>query len=57
MQSLVVSRQRENLIDRLQKHENNAIKRLAHAVQAKESRADTATYSRMHNRHNKNLAH
>ena len=56
MKSLVVSAQREKLLDRLQKHENGALNRLALAVQAKENRADAATYSRMHNRHNKNLA-
>ena len=56
MKSLVVSGQREKLLDRLQNHENGALKRLAHAVQAKNNRADAVTYSRMHNRHNKNLA-
>lgn len=56
MKSLVVSRQRDRLLVRLQNHENGALKRLAHAVTVKDRRADAATYSRMHNRHNKSLA-
>jgi len=56
MKGLVALRQRKNLIAHLQKHEKGALKRLAHAVEAKENRADTLNYSRMHHRHNKNLA-
>lgn len=56
MKSLVVSRQRDRLLVRLQNHENSALKRLAHAVTVKDRRAAAATYSRMHNRHNKSLA-
>ena len=56
MKSVVVSRQREKLLTRLQSHENGALKRLAQAVRVKENSADTSSYSRMHNRHNKSLA-
>lgn len=56
MKSLVVSRQRDKLMVRLQSHNNSALKRLANAVAVKNSRSNASAYSRMHNRHNKSLA-
>ena len=56
MKGQIAEIQRRNLITRLQAHERGALRRLAHAVESWDSRVDTSNYSRMHHRHNKDLA-
>jgi hypothetical protein len=53
MKGMTAKVQRDQLVRRLRAKDNPALKRLAKAVETKQSHQDMVNYSRMHHRHNR----
>lgn len=56
MKGQIAVEQRKRLVRRLEAHENGALNRLAHAVEARHVQVHALNYSRMHHKHNKSLS-